>query len=132
MKQHPDLFLLLKNVYVKSKQGVSTLVLIYFGRRHLWHAIKANSVTFQIVKHLVVNLTFMSILIFWKRLWEHFLRQILSRIFQEKCFSCYILLIDQIELSDCLYFLRYWAICVLHLFFSQVVTSQILKLVLSF
>ena len=35
---------------------------------------------------------------------------------KEKYFSCYILLTDQISLSDCLYFLRYWAICVLHLF----------------
>ena len=34
-------------------------------------------------------------------------------IFEEKCFSPYILLSDQISLSDCLYFLRYWAICVL-------------------
>ena len=25
-------------------------------------------------------------------------------IFQEKCFSCYILLTEQISLSDCLYF----------------------------
>ena len=33
-------------------------------------------------------------------------------IFQEKCFPCYILLTDRISLSDCLYFLRYWAICV--------------------
>ena len=31
-------------------------------------------------------------------------------IFQEKRFSCYILLTDQIPLSDCLYFLRYWSI----------------------
>ena len=28
----------------------------------------------------------------------------------EKCFSCYILLTDQISLSNYLYFLRYWAI----------------------
>ena len=34
-------------------------------------------------------------------------------IFDKKCFSCYILLTDQISLSDCLYFSRYWAICVL-------------------
>ena len=27
--------------------------------------------------------------------------------FQEKCFSCYILLSDQISLSDCLHFSRY-------------------------
>ena len=49
-----------------------------------------------------------------------------------KCFSCYILLTDQISLSDCLYFFKYWAKCVLQLFVSQVVTSYILKLTLSF
>ena len=51
--------------------------------------------------------------------------------FQQKC-SCYILLTDQISLPGCLYFLRYWAICVLQLFVNQVVTSWILKLTLSF
>ena len=34
----------------------------------------------------------------------------------EKCFSCYILLTDQISLPNCFYILRYWAICVLQLF----------------
>ena len=43
-------------------------------------------------------------------------------IFEEKYF-CYILLIDQFLLSGCLYFVRYWAICVLKLFVNQVVTS---------
>ena len=43
--------------------------------------------------------------------------------FQEKYFSCYILLTDQISLSDCLYFSRYRAICVLQLFVNQAVTS---------
>ena len=33
-------------------------------------------------------------------------------IFEEKYFSGYILLIDQISLSGCLYFMRYWAVCV--------------------
>ena len=33
-----------------------------------------------------------------------------------KCFSCYVLLTDQVSLADCLYFLRYWSICVLQLF----------------
>ena len=41
------------------------------------------------------------------------LHDILCKIFQEKCFLCYILLTDSISLSDCLYFLRYWAICIL-------------------
>ena len=34
-------------------------------------------------------------------------------IFEEKYLSGYILLTDQISLSGCLYFVRYWAICVL-------------------
>ena len=37
--------------------------------------------------------------------------------------SCYILLTDQISLSDCLHFSRYWAICILQLFVKQAVTS---------
>ena len=42
-----------------------------------------------------------------------FLHLILYMIYQGKCFSCYVLLTDQISLSDCFYFLRYWGICVL-------------------
>ena len=37
--------------------------------------------------------------------------------------SCYILLTDEVLLSDCLYFFRYLAICVFHLLVSQAVTS---------
>ena len=36
--------------------------------------------------------------------------------FQEKCFSFDILLTDQVSLSDCFYFSRYWTICLLLLF----------------
>ena len=43
--------------------------------------------------------------------------------FSRKIFLFYILLIDQISLSGCLYFEKYWAICVLQLFINQVVTS---------
>ena len=59
-----------------------------------------------------------SILIFQKRVFEQFLNLILSMIFREKCFSRYIILTDEISLSDCPYFLRYWAISVLQLLFS--------------
>ena len=38
--------------------------------------------------------------------------------FQQKCFSCQILLTDQVSLSDCVYFLRYWVIRVLQMFFN--------------
>ena len=40
-----------------------------------------------------------------------------------KSFSCYILLTDQISLSDSLYFSRHWAICVLQLFVNKAVAS---------
>ena len=43
--------------------------------------------------------------------------------FSRKTFSCYILLTDKTSLSDCLYFSRYWVICVLQLFVNQAVTS---------
>ena len=43
-------------------------------------------------------------------------------IFQEKYSTCYLLLTDQISLSDCLYFLRYWSIFVFQLFGNQAVT----------
>ena len=36
---------------------------------------------------------------------------------------CYILLTDQISLSDCLYFSKYWAMYVLRMFVNQAVTS---------
>ena len=45
---------------------------------------------------------------------------------KKKCFSCYILLTEQISLSDCLYFSRYWTLCVLQLFVNQAVTSKIM------
>ena len=44
-------------------------------------------------------------------------------VYEEKCFSYYILSNDQISLSDCLYFLRYRPICLLQLFVNQAVTS---------
>ena len=46
-------------------------------------------------------------------------------MFEEKYSSCHILLPDQISLSGCLYFVRYWAICVLKLFLNQVATSHL-------
>ena len=61
--------------------------------------------------------------IFQEKAWNYFLHPILCMIFLEKYFSCYILLTDQISLSDCLYFWKYWAICVLQLFANQAVTS---------
>ena len=58
-----------------------------------------------------------------KEVWNQSLCLIFHMLFEEKYFSCYILLIDQVSLSGCLYFVRYWAICVLLLFVNQVVAS---------
>ena len=52
--------------------------------------------------------------------------------FRQKYFSRYILLTDQISLSDCLYFLRCWVICVLQLIDVHSVTSKFLKLTIAF
>ena len=41
---------------------------------------------------------------------------------KKQCFSCYILLTDQILLHDCLHLLRYWEICVLQFFVNQIKT----------
>ena len=66
--------------------------------------------------HKALDYWFRDILIFW------FFREGSGNSFSttfcvRKIFLiCYIPLTDQISLSDCLYFLRYWAICVLHLF----------------
>ena len=49
-------------------------------------------------------------------------------IFEVKYLSCYSLLTDQISLSGCLYFGRYWAIRVFQLFANQAVTSLISRL----
>ena len=50
----------------------------------------------------------------------------------EKYFSCDILLTDQISLSGCYYFVRYWALYVFQLLINHVVTSQTFKLTISF
>ena len=46
-----------------------------------------------------------------KEVWNWSLCFIFCMVFN-KIFSSYILLTDQIPLSGCLYFVRYWAICI--------------------
>ena len=54
-----------------------------------------------------------------KEVWNQSSCFIFCMIFEEKYFSCYILLPDQILLSGCLYFVRYWAIRVLQFFVNK-------------
>ena len=70
--------------------------------------------------------------VFWKTGLELASLPHFCMIFEEKYFSCYILLTDQISLSGCINFVRYWTVRVLQLFFNQVVTPLILKLTLCF
>ena len=92
----PDLFLCFKKSFRWGKRKSSApYFYIYFGRPQLRHTIKTNFRTFQTVDPEICSIL------------------ILCKIFSEKYFSCYILLTDQISLSFCIYFLRYWAICVL-------------------
>ena len=71
-----------------------------------------------LTRKLGIDLKIYSILSFQKRIWKQFLHHILCIIFQEKDFSIFLS--------------RYWVICALQFFVSQVVTSYILKLTLSF
>ena len=112
----PDLVLFLKKALHERKasslqfqfQYISTVLNLTYNKNKLYET-------------LDIDPEICSILIFQKRNWEQFLHHILCINFQEKYFSCCILLTDQISLSDCLFFLRYWSICVLQLFVNQVV-----------
>ena len=115
-----ETFSFLKMFYIRSKQEVSTLILIYFGRPLLGHAKTnwTNCIAFQ-----AVDPKLCSILTFYKRVLDQPTHHILCMIFQEKCFSCPIWLTGQISLCGSLYFLKFWAVCVLPSFVSQSVTS---------
>ena len=43
--------------------------------------------------------------------------------FEEKYFSCCVLLPDQISLPGCIFLMGYWAICALQVFVNQIKTS---------
>ena len=64
-----------------------------FQQPSTWHKIKTNWIKLQTIDpRICLSLTCQ------KRVWEQFLRNILCVIFQEKYFSCYTLLTDQISL----------------------------------
>ena len=117
----------LNKLPVRYKQVVSILLLMQFGRPQVGHTIKTNFILFQ-----TVDPGIQQILIFYKRVWDQLLQQIFCMIFQERYFSCYVLLTDEILLLGCLYFLRYWAICVLQFFVVPSVMPKILKLTIAF
>ena len=123
----PDRFLFFKKASYQVKASGLQLDYTTFRQPSNQHTIETNS-----LKLYTIDPEICSILIFQIRIWEYFLQQILCMIFQKNFSSCYILLTHQTSLPGCLYFLRYWARCLLQLFVNQVVTSLILKLTLSF
>ena len=107
------LFLFQKNF----KTSVLQLNFKIFRQLSTSHLIRTNCIRLQTIDPEICSISF-------------FLEKGLEIVFlpsfvydlSRKCWSCYILLIDQILLLDFLYFLRYWEICVLQLFVNQVVT----------
>ena len=89
-----------------------------FLQASTWHTTKTNLIKLQTTDPGICL-----ILVFQKRVWKQFLHHILCMFLQEKYFSCYILLIDQISLLGCLYFFIHWVICVLSLLVSQFVMT---------
>ena len=74
-----------------------------------WHTIKTDCTKLLIrtVDQEICSFDFLE-----NGLGTSFPHHVLCMNFQEKCFSHYILLTEQILLSDYLYVLIYWAICV--------------------
>ena len=126
----------LQNLCRNWGRETSSRPLLFFLKSFIWGESKWSAASFQyisIAHNLAYNKNNMyKILDYWLRdiLTFNSLEKVLGIVsithfvydFQEKCFSCYSLLVDQISWSNCLYFLRYWAICVLQLFVSQVMT----------
>ena len=99
-------FFFLKKLYIRSEQFFSTLVLKNVGRSLIGHTIKTNCsisfcwsrdmLSFDFVQEPETNLHTTFCVWFFKK-----------NIFHV------ILLTDQISLSGSLYFLIYWAMCIL-------------------
>ena len=87
---------------VMVKQVVSTLVLIYFARPRIWHTVKTNFIKVQTVDPEICSISILE----------------RSLVLVSPAHFVYDFeLTDQINclisLPGCLYYLRYWAICVI-------------------
>ena len=98
----PDPFLFFNKTLDKVKASGQDLSFNIFWQTSTWTYNKNKFITFQTVDPEIC-----SMLIFHKRFCDQPLHLILRSIFQEKYFSYYILLSDQISLFHCLYFLKY-------------------------
>ena len=78
-----DHFLLFKKTYKVKASGLS-LSFNILRQPSNWYTTKSNCINFSTEIYLT--------LIFQKRVWQNFPHHMLCMIFQEKCFSCQILL----------------------------------------
>ena len=101
-------FLFFKKILYQVKASGLQFGFSILRQSSTWYTMKTSCIKLQAADPEIC-----SVLIFQKRDLEQFLHHILRMIFQEKCFSCYLLLADQILLRNCLYFLTY---CVFQLF----------------
>ena len=94
----PDFFLFFEKALCEVKaSGLHLIVSIYFESPLLEQTIKINCIKLWTIDPAYFR----------------FFQHILCMSFQEKCFSCHILLTAQISLFDCLCCLRCWATCAL-------------------
>ena len=98
---------------------------LFFKKGFMWGKLKWPELSFNIFRQAstwyTIKTNCIKVLNYWSR---DMLNLDFSKIgleiisstflydFQEKCFSCYILLTDSISLSNCLYFLSFWAVFV--------------------
>ena len=85
----------------QQSKVLCSLFLLYAKLRHL--ETKLQTTFF----YLIISFLKKSI-----EVWDQSPCFIFCITFQEKYFSCYILLTGQISFSGCLYFVKYWAVCV--------------------
>ena len=91
--------------------------------KHILTALNLAYKNRRCIKSQTIDPEICSMLTFWKTALVQFLDHILCIIFQEHFFPFGILLTDQISLTVYLYFLRYWAKCVLQFFVNHAMTS---------
>ena len=115
--EHNNKNIFLQKSFRKCVRETSSRPLFIIQKSFILTKSKKSAVQFQYMRQSIktscmklqgIDRKVSSIQIFQKRACEQILHRILRMIFQEKCFSYYILLTDQISLPDCLYFLRYW------------------------
>ena len=102
-----ELFLFFKKVLNEVKAKGLQLSFNVFQWSSSRHNIK------QTIKNFRLLIQRCAQFLFFRKLFWNSLSTTFCMIFQEKCFSCYILLTDQVPLPKCLYFLSFWSICVL-------------------